>query len=478
MIQRPPSEAFFVVIKPHFCATGALTTLQSDLDTICAQTTPPGRGGVGIIRLSGPKALAYGQTLSRNQGIVRHAHYGAFLDTHGEQIDAGISLYFKGPESFTGEDVFEFQGHGGQVVMDVLQRELTQLGARMARPGEFSERAFLNDKMDLAQAESIADLIDASSEQAARNALRSLQGVFSTHINTLVESLIYLRLYVEAAIDFPEEEIDFLADGKVAALLDNAQSDLDHLLQQAHQGSLLQEGMQVVIAGAPNAGKSSLLNALAGQDRAIVTDIAGTTRDILKESINIDGLPLHILDTAGLRESPDKVEQIGIERAISAIGQADQILLLQDAQDKTSPQDHWQGLMGPEPMPSQLTLVRNKIDLSNSMPNLKQVDGVDCIYLSAKHGQGIDLLRSQLKQAVGYQATLEGGFSARRRHLGALQRCRSLLRDGATQLAYSQAGELLAEDLRLAQECLNEITGSFTSDDLLGRIFGSFCIGK
>ena len=452
--------------------------MQSDLDTICAQTTPPGRGGVGIIRLSGPSALSYGQQLSRNQGIVRHAHYGDFLDNNGDQIDAGISLYFKGPESFTGEDVFEFQGHGGQVVMDVLQRELIHLGARIARPGEFSERAFLNDKMDLAQAESIADLIDASSEQAARNAFRSLQGVFSTHINTLVENLIYLRLYVEAAIDFPEEEIDFLADGKVAALLDNAQAELDLLLQQAHQGTLLQEGMQVVIAGAPNAGKSSLLNALAGQDRAIVTDIAGTTRDLLKESINIDGLPLHIVDTAGLRESPDKVEKIGIERAVEAIGQADQILLLQDAHDLASPKEHWLRLMGPQPMPSQLTLVRNKIDLTHDLPNLTQVDGVDCIYLSAKKGHGLDLLRRQLKQAVGYQATLEGGFSARRRHLDALERCRTLLQEGAVQLVYSQAGELLAEDLRLAQECLNEITGSFTSDDLLGRIFGSFCIGK
>ena len=452
--------------------------MQADLDTICAQTTPPGRGGVGIIRLSGPNALAYGQQLSHSQGLVRNAHYGPFLDALGEQIDAGISLYFKAPDSFTGEDVFEFQGHGGQVVMDLLQRELIQLGARIARPGEFSERAFLNDKMDLAQAESIADLIDASSEQAARNALRSLQGVFSTHINTLVENLIYLRLYVEAAIDFPEEEIDFLADGKVAGLLDKARSDLDQLLQQAHQGSLLQEGMQVVIAGAPNAGKSSLLNALAGQDRAIVTDIAGTTRDLLKESINIDGLPLHIVDTAGLRESPDRVEQIGIERAIEAIGQADQVLLLQDADDPVTPQGHWKSLMGAQPMPSQLTLIRNKIDLLDGLAKLTQVDGVNCIYLSAKGGQGLDLLRRQLKQVVGYQATLEGGFSARRRHLDALQRCRLLLQEGASQLAYSQAGELLAEDLRLAQECLNEITGSFTSDDLLGRIFGSFCIGK
>jgi tRNA modification GTPase len=329
--------------------------MHTDQDTICAQATPPGRGGVGIIRLSGPKALAYGQQLSHNKGQIRHAHYGAFLDAQGEQIDAGISIFFKGPDSFTGEDVFEFQGHGGQVVMDLLQRELSQLGARIARPGEFSERAFLNDKLDLAQAESIADLIDASSEQAARNALRSLQGVFSTHVNALVESLIYLRLYVEAAIDFPEEEIDFLADGKVAALLEQVTQDLDQLLAQAHQGSLLQEGMQVVIAGEPNAGKSSLLNALAGQDRALVTDIAGTTRDLLKEAIHIDGLPLHIVDTAGLRDSPDRVEQIGIERALEAIANADQVLLLQDAQDPVSPQAHWRKLMGERPMPKQLT---------------------------------------------------------------------------------------------------------------------------
>ncbi|MBT3437589.1 MAG: tRNA uridine-5-carboxymethylaminomethyl(34) synthesis GTPase MnmE [Oceanospirillaceae bacterium] len=452
--------------------------MQSDQDTICAQTTPPGRGGVGIIRLSGPKALDYGKQLSHNKGQLRHAHYGPFLDHQGEQIDAGISLFFKGPDSFTGEDVFEFQGHGGQVVMDLLQRELTLLGARIARPGEFSERAFLNDKLDLAQAESIADLIDASSEQAARNALRSLQGVFSTHINALVESLIYLRLYVEAAIDFPEEEIDFLADGKVTSLLEHVRQDLDQLLAQAQQGSLLQEGMQVVIAGAPNAGKSSLLNALAGQDRAIVTDIAGTTRDLLKEAIHIDGLPLHIVDTAGLRESPDTVEKIGIERALKAIADADQVLLLQDAQDPASPAEHWFKLMGEGHMPQQVTLVRNKIDLANTPPQLTQVESVDCIYVSAKHRLGLDLLRQQLKQAVGYQATLEGGFSARRRHLDALKRCQKLLNDGATQLAYSQAGELLAEDLRLAQECLNEITGTFTSDDLLGRIFGSFCIGK
>ena len=448
-------------------------------DTITAQATAPGRGGVGIVRVSGPYARAIAEVLVPTALTPRLATYTPFVDSQQNVIDQGIALFFKGPNSFTGEDVLELQGHGGQVVMDMLIDAVLSTGkARLANPGEFSEQAFINDKLDLAQAEAIADLIDASSKQAARSALRSLQGEFSTQIQTLSDQIVHLRMYVEAAIDFPEEEIDFLADGKVAALLDTARSDLDHLLKQAQQGSLLQEGMQVVIAGAPNAGKSSLLNALAGQDRAIVTEIAGTTRDLLKESINIDGLPLHIIDTAGLRESPDKVEQIGIERAVEAIGQADQVILLQEASDTTTPQKHWQQLMGAQPMPSALTLVRNKIDLCDQLPNLTQVDGVDCIYVSAKHGQGLDLLRRQLKQVVGYQATLEGGFSARRRHLDALQRCASLLREGAEQLSYRQAGELLAEDLRLAQECLSEITGSFTSDDLLGRIFGSFCIGK
>ena len=446
--------------------------------TICAQTTPPGSGGVGIIRLSGPQALAIGQRLSRNQGQARHAHYGPFFDGNGQQIDAGISIYFPGPDSFTGEDVFEFQGHGGQVVMDMLLRELTTLGAELARPGEFSERAFINDKLDLAQAESIADLINASSEQAARNALRSLQGDFSRQVDALVEQLIHLRLYVEAAIDFPEEEIDFLADGKVANLLNDVTQQLAHVLQVAQQGSLLQEGMQVVIAGAPNAGKSSLLNALAGQDRAIVTDIAGTTRDILKETIHIDGLPLHIIDTAGLRESPDQVEQIGIERALKAIADADQILLLQDAREAETPAELWQRLMPEQSMPAHITLVRNKIDLTGEQPELEVGEQVTCLQISAKQGLGMDNMRQYLKDCVGYNSTLEGGFSARRRHLDALQRAQEHLQQGADQLAYSAAGELLAEDLRQAQECLSEITGQFTSDDLLGRIFSSFCIGK
>ena len=391
--------------------------------TIVAEATPSGHAGISVVRLSGASARPIAQSIVGPISTPRQAYFRSFKTSGDAVFDQGVVLYFQAPNSFTGEDVVEFQGHGGQVVMDLLQRELTLLGARIARPGEFSERAFLNDKLDLAQAESIADLIDASSEQAARNALRSLQGVFSTHINALVESLIYLRLYVEAAIDFPEEEIDFLADGKVTSLLEHVRQDLDQLLAQAQQGSLLQEGMQVVIAGAPNAGKSSLLNALAGQDRAIVTDIAGTTRDLLKEAIHIDGLPLHIVDTAGLRESPDTVEKIGIERALKAIADADQVLLLQDAQDPASPAEHWFKLMGEGHMPQQVTLVRNKIDLANTPPQLTQVESVDCIYVSAKHRLGLDLLRQQLKQAVGYQATLEGGFSARRRHLDALKRC-------------------------------------------------------
>ncbi|HBD24303.1 MAG TPA: tRNA uridine-5-carboxymethylaminomethyl(34) synthesis GTPase MnmE [Oceanospirillaceae bacterium] len=452
--------------------------MQTPNTTICAQTTPPGSGGVGIIRLSGPQALAIGKQLSRNGGQPRYAHYGPIFDQQGQQIDAGITLYFPGPDSFTGEDVFEFQGHGGQVVMDMLLHEITQLGAELARPGEFSERAFINDKLDLAQAESIADLINASSVQAARNAMRSMQGEFSHQVDSLVEQLIHLRLFVEAAIDFPEEEIDFLADGKISILLQDVRKQLDSVLLVAQQGSLLQEGMRVVIAGAPNAGKSSLLNALSGQDRAIVTDIAGTTRDTLQATIHIDGLPLHVIDTAGLRDSPDEVEQIGIERAIDAIQDADQIVLLQDCRETQTPDQLWQSLLPEQTMPEHVTLVRNKVDLTGEAAG-QLLDGpVPIMAISAKQGSGIKELRQYLKDIVGYQSTLEGGFSARRRHLDALQRAAALLQQGADQLAYQKAGELLAEDLRLAQDCLSEITGQFTSDDLLGRIFGSFCIGK
>jgi tRNA modification GTPase len=396
-------------------------------------------------------------------------------------LDQGLALYFPGPHSFTGEDVLELQGHGGPVVLDLLLRRCVQLGARLARPGEFSERAFLHDKLDLAQAEAIADLIEASSEQAARNALRSLQGEFSKRVHELTERLINLRIYVEAAIDFPEEEIDFLADGHVLKLLDAVRSDLAGVLKQAGQGALLREGMTVVIAGRPNAGKSSLLNALAGREAAIVTAIAGTTRDVLREHIHIDGMPLHVVDTAGLRDTEDHVEKIGVERALNAIHAADRVLLVVDASapEALDPFALWPEFLQQRPDPTKLTLIRNKADLSNE-PVAMQVceDGHVTISLSAKSTEGLDLLREHLKTCMGYEQTLEGSFSARRRHLDALKQASTALEHGHAQLTLAGAGELLAEDLRQAQQVLGEITGAFSSDDLLGRIFSSFCIGK
>lgn len=454
--------------------------MQIAQDTIVAQATPPGRGGVGIIRLSGPKALPLAEQLLGFTPQPRHAHFAAFLNQQQEQLDEGIALYFPGPHSFTGEDVVEFQAHGGPVILDLLLQELIALGARPARPGEFSERAFLNDKLDLTQAEAIADLIDSASEQAARCALRSLQGAFSERIHELVEALIQLRIHVEAAIDFPEEEIDFLADGKIMAELLAVQARLDAVREEAHQGSLLREGMKVVIAGRPNAGKSSLLNALAGRETAIVTDIAGTTRDVLREQIHLDGMPLHIIDTAGLRDAPDEVERIGIDRAWNEIRNADRILMMVDS-TRSTPSDPlalWPELKEQLDDLSHLTLVRNKADLSGEPIGMQQAQGHTLITLSARSGEGVELLRRHLKEVMGFATTTEGGFMARRRHLEALERARQLLQTGADQLQNQGAGELLAEDLRQAQQALGEITGEFTSDDLLGRIFGSFCIGK
>ncbi|MDY6890626.1 MAG: tRNA uridine-5-carboxymethylaminomethyl(34) synthesis GTPase MnmE [Pseudomonadota bacterium] len=449
-------------------------------DTIAAQATPPGRGGVGIIRLSGPDALAIAQQLLGFTPKPRYAHYTPFLDGQGEQLDQGIAIYFPNPNSFTGEDVVELQGHGGPVIIDLLLQRCIALGARLARPGEFSERAFLNDKLDLAQAEAIADLIDSSSEQAARCALRSLQGAFSRQIDELVEALIQLRIQVEAAIDFPEEEIDFLADGKVQADLELILQQLQQVRQEARQGSLLREGMNVVIAGRPNAGKSSLLNALAGRDTAIVTEIEGTTRDVLREQIHIDGMPLHIIDTAGLREAPDTIERIGIERAWEEIRRADRILMMVDSSQcaTTDPAQLWPELADHLGDLGHLTLIRNKADLSGEPVGIRQEGEYSLICLSAKQGLGIDLLREHLKQVMGFHATTEGGFMARRRHLDALERAQQLLETGAEQLKRHGAGELLAEDLRQAQQVLGEITGAFSSDELLGRIFSSFCIGK
>ncbi len=450
-------------------------------DTIVAQATPPGRGGVGILRVSGPKAQDVAKAVLGILPKPRYAHYLPFLASDGTTLDEGIALFFPNPHSFTGEDVLELQGHGGPVILDLLLKRILDIpNVRIARPGEFSERAFLNDKLDLAQAEAIADLIDASSEQAAKSALSSLQGVFSKKINTLVEALIHLRIFTEAAIDFPEEEIDFLSDGKIAAELEQVIQRLNEVRQEAKQGSLLREGMKVVIAGRPNAGKSSLLNALAGRDAAIVTDIAGTTRDVLREHIHIDGMPLHIIDTAGLREASDEVERIGIERAWQEIDQADRVLFMVDSTttNETNPEKLWPEFIERLPKNMPVTVIRNKADLTGEPLGYSEQNGYCLIQLSARTGEGITLLRDHLKQVMGFTSSTEGGFLARRRHLQALEKAAEHLNNGQYQLTTFHAGELLAEELRLAQEALSEITGEFTSDDLLGRIFSSFCIGK
>ncbi|AVJ19939.1 tRNA uridine-5-carboxymethylaminomethyl(34) synthesis GTPase MnmE [Serratia rhizosphaerae] len=450
-------------------------------DTIVAQATPPGRGGVGILRISGQKAAEVAQTLLGKLPKPRYADYLPFRDADGATLDQGIALWFPGPNSFTGEDVLELQGHGGPVILDLLLKRVLALpGVRIAQPGEFSERAFLNDKLDLAQAEAIADLIDASSEQAARSAMNSLQGAFSSRIHQLVEALTHLRIYVEAAIDFPDEEIDFLSDGKIEAQLNAVIGDLDEVRGEARQGSLLREGMKVVIAGRPNAGKSSLLNALAGREAAIVTDIAGTTRDVLREHIHIDGMPLHIIDTAGLREASDEVERIGIERAWSEIEQADRVLFMVDGTTTgaTEPAEIWPEFMARLPGKLPITVVRNKADITGESQGITEVNGHSLIRLSARTGDGIEVLRDHLKQSMGFTSNMEGGFLARRRHLQALELAAQHLLQGKEQLVSAYAGELLAEELRQAQLALSEITGEFTSDDLLGRIFSSFCIGK
>ncbi|OBW91679.1 tRNA uridine-5-carboxymethylaminomethyl(34) synthesis GTPase MnmE [Gallibacterium salpingitidis] len=450
-------------------------------DTIVAQATPPGRGGIGILRVSGPLATEVAQQVLGKCPKPRMADYLPFKDVDGTTLDQGIALFFKAPNSFTGEDVLELQGHGGQVILDLLLKRILQInGVRLARPGEFSEQAFLNDKIDLAQAEAIADLIDASSEQAARSALKSLQGEFSTQVHQLVEQLIYLRTYVEAAIDFPDEEIDFLADGKIEGLLNQIIEQVATVQAQTKQGSLLREGMKVVIAGRPNAGKSSLLNALAGRDAAIVTDIAGTTRDVLREHIHLDGMPLHIIDTAGLRAATDEVERIGIERAWQEIEQADRVLFMLDSTTTTEtlPEKIWPEFMSKLPDSIPVTIIRNKADISGETEGITQNGNYTTITLSAKTQQGIQLLKEHLKESIGYQTVTEGGFLARRRHLEALNKAAEHLQLGHIQLTQFYAGELLAEELKMAQNALSEITGEFTSDDLLGNIFSSFCIGK
>ncbi len=456
--------------------------MSQTADTIAAIATAPGQAGVGIVRVSGPAAADIARQMLGFIPKPRYAHYGPFLDQNGGLIDEGIGLFFPNPHSFTGEDVFELQGHGGTVILDLLLREVCSHGARLARPGEFSERAFLNDKLDLAQAEAIADLIESSSEQAARCAVRSMQGVFSRRVDDLVDAVTHLRIYVEAAIDFPEEEIDFLADGKVAGDLQQLLDRLETILGEAQQGTILRDGMKVVIAGRPNAGKSSLLNALAGREAAIVTAIEGTTRDVLREHIHIDGMPLHIIDTAGLRESPDEVEQIGIARAWDEIAQADRILLMVDATttEQTEPHEIWPDFIDRLPANAPVTVVRNKVDLSSETVGFTDADSgtAPVIRLAAKSSDGLEVLRDHLKQCMGFASTTEGGFLARRRHLDALERARDNLLQGQGQLEGYGAGELLAEDLRAAQDALGEITGHLSPDELLGKIFSSFCIGK
>lgn len=441
-------------------------------DTIAAIATAPGKGGVGVVRLSGAKALNIAEQLINKKLPERQAVYSHFRDSQGQIIDSGIVIYFAGPRSFTGEDVVEFQGHGGPVILDLLMTELIHQGARQARAGEFSERAFLNDKLDLAQAEAIADLIDSTTATAAQAAMRSLQGEFSKHINALTQELIELRVFVEAAIDFPEEEIDFLADEGIRTRLSELQKRLRDTLAQAQQGVILTSGLTVVLAGKPNAGKSSLLNALAGDEAAIVTDIPGTTRDVIRQTINLDGLPIHLVDTAGLRDTEDQVEKIGVQRAQAEIEKSDHILHLIDANEVLH-----NGFSAPElAAPEKTTFVVNKIDLVNDaqltapLPNSKQI--------SVQRGDGLTELVTHLKQVAGFQGESETTFTARRRHITALSHADQAVNLGIQQLEQTQAGELLADELRQAQHYLSEITGEFSADDLLGEIFSGFCIGK
>ena len=444
--------------------------------TIAAIATPAGRGGIGIVRLSGPRVAHIAVELLGELPEPRRAALRIFRSANGEMIDGGLALYFPGPASFTGEDVLELHGHGGPIVMDLLLARCVELGAKLAEPGEFSRRAFLNDKLDLAQAEAIADLIDSGSIEAARAASRSLQGEFSAAVHSLTEAVIETRMHVEAAIDFPEEEIDFLADTALRARLDRALELCADITARARQGALLREGMTVVIAGQPNAGKSSLLNCLAGYAAAIVTDIPGTTRDVLRERINIDGMPLHIADTAGLRDVADVVEAEGIRRAREEMSRADRILYVVDA---TRALDDEAVLHETHSLPANVpvTWIFNKVDLTSGRVRIEQSQPPR-VFVSASTGEGIDLLRAHLKECMGYVGADAGTISARRRHLDALARARMHLEQAATQLIEHRAGELMAEELRQAQQALAEITGEFTSDDLLGKIFSSFCIGK
>ncbi len=456
------------------------TLLNTATDTIVAIATPPGRGGIGVIRVSGPESAALAKKVLGKTPEPRKVHYGPFSDKQGNLLDEGIALYFKKPSSFTGEDVLELQGHGGPIVLDMILQQLVQMGCRMARPGEFSERAFLNDKINLTQAEAVADLIDSSTQQAARSALNSLKGTFSTLIDELIEQLVDLRCYLEAAIDFPDEDIELLAEDKISPRIIEIQTQLTAILQQAKQGALIKEGIQVVIMGKPNAGKSSLLNCLAGSSRAIVTDIEGTTRDILEEQINIDGLPINFIDTAGLREPKDQVEKEGIRRALQRLESADCVLLLEDGTKKGQAEIDSKYK---DQLPDSIPIIRliNKIDLTEAVPGLANSDEnqpYPVLYISAKQNLGIEQLKTYLKEVVGFNNTSESNFTARRRHLECLFETAQILEAALEQWKAAGAAELLAEDMRAAQKSLETITGSFSNEDLLDVVFSGFCIGK
>ncbi len=449
--------------------------LQSG-DTIAALATAPGRGGIGIIRVSGPACTAIATGVLGRVPAPRSAELHRFRDAQGDTIDFGLALFFTAPQSYTGEDVLELHGHGGSVVMDLLLARVLGLGARAAAPGEFTQRAFLNDKLDLAQAEAIADLIDSGSTQAARAAVRSMEGEFSRQVRELAEAVLSLRMWVEAAIDFPEEEIDFLADRGLAERMSDLRDRFERLDGAARQGALLRDGLTLVIAGRPNAGKSSLLNRLAGYDAAIVTASPGTTRDVLRERIEIDGLPLHVLDTAGLRRAADEIESEGIRRAEREIARADRVLFVVDAADPeavAAVDADLEALPGGTPA----TIVLNKIDRTGASARVEAGEPPR-LRLSAATGEGLELLRAHLKECVGYSTPGGGSLSARRRHLEALRRARAHVDEAARLLTGRKEGELVAQELTDAQRELGEITGEVTSDELLGRIFASFCIGK
>ena len=446
--------------------------MNTSTDTIAAVASAPGMAGVGVVRVSGPAVPTIAATLLGRAPTPRYAHFAAFRNGAGELIDRGLLLHFPAPASYTGEHVLELQGHGSAVLLDLLLRRCCELGARLARPGEFTERAFLNGKLDLAQAEAVADLIAARSQAGARAALQSMEGVFSRKVDALLQSLIALRVHIEAAIDFPEEEIDFLADPAITARLDSLRHELAELLREAQRGVRLNDGLKVAIVGRPNAGKSSLLNALAGSDRAIVTPVAGTTRDVLREHLDLDGIALELADTAGLRDTDDEVEREGVRRAHGELQRADVALLVTDAEHADADQRFFANL----PAGVERLVMINKIDLDQAPARSGQRNGTRWLWASAKTGAGLDALRKALRLLAG--AGGEGSFSARRRHVLALETVRDHLTRTATVLATTRAGELAAEELRHAQQALGEITGSYSSDDLLGAIFGSFCIGK